>query len=300
MGASAAIESVNYGEAVTHHGVTVTLHPAGHILGSAQIRLEHIGQVWVVSGDYKVAPDDTCTPFEPVRCNTFITECTFGLPVYRWPSQVDVFESLNQWWRQNREEGRTSIVFAYALGKAQRVLVGIDPSIGSIYCHGAVERMNDNYRQSGVVLPPTQYAGRGESKRDWAGSLIVAPPSAIASPWLRKFGGTSTAFVSGWMQIRGNRRRRSVDRGFALSDHADWPGLTAAIRETGAQRILATHGRTGAMVRWLQEQGMDAAALETEYVGERDDLEVDSADAADSDAELPAGEQPALLQKEPE
>jgi putative mRNA 3-end processing factor len=263
-------------------------------LGSAQIRVEHAGEVWVVSGDYKITPDDTCAAFEPVRCHTFITECTFGLPVYRWQLQTDIFESLNAWWRTNRDEGRASLVFAYSLGKAQRVLAGVDAAIGPIYCHGAVERMNDSYRASGVALPPTQYAGRGESKRDWAGALILAPPSALASPWLRKFGAISTAFASGWMRIRGNRRRRSVDRGFALSDHADWPGLIAAIRETGAQRVLATHGRTSAMVRWLQEQGIDAAPLETEYVGERDDLEVDSTDAADNDTEDLAAQQAAL------
>jgi putative mRNA 3-end processing factor len=284
MGPSALIESLDYGEPITIRDVTVSLHPAGHILGSAQIRVEHNGEIWLVSGDYKVTPDATCAVFEPVRCHTFITECTFGLPVYRWRPQARVFESLNSWWQTNRDEGRTSVVFAYALGKAQRILSGVDASIGQIFCHGAVERVNDNYRTSGVALPPTQYAGRGESKRDWDGALIIAPPSALASPWLRKFGSTSTAFASGWMQIRGNRRRRSVDRGFVLSDHADWLGLTTAIRETGAQRVLATHGRTGAMVRWLQEHGIDASPLETEFVGERDDLEIDSTDFSDTDA----------------
>jgi putative mRNA 3-end processing factor len=293
MGASAVVDSVEYGEAVSCRGVSISLHPAGHILGSAQIRVEHNGEVWVVSGDYKVTPDNTCTAFEPVRCHTFITECTFGLPVYRWRPQAEVFDSLNSWWQTNRDQGQVSVVFAYALGKAQRILAGIDPSIAPIYCHGAVERVNDNYRKSGVSLPPTVYAGVGNDNRDWAGALIVAPPSALASPWLRKFGMTSTAFASGWMRIRGNRRRRSVDRGFVLSDHADWPGLMEAIRSTEAMRVLATHGRTTAMVRWLQEQGIDAAPLQTEYVGERDDLEVDSTDTADSDAEA-AAETPAL------
>lgn len=283
MGESAVIDSVEYGEIVSYRGVSISLHPAGHILGSAQIRVEHRGEVWVVSGDYKVTPDKTCAAFEPVRCHTFITECTFGLPVYRWQPQAEVWESMNDWWRTNREQGRVSVVFAYALGKAQRILAGIDPSIAPIYCHGAVERINGNYRKSGVPLPSTEYAGVGNDKRDWAGALIVAPPSALASSWLRKFGSISTAFASGWMRIRGNRRRRSVDRGFVLSDHADWPGLTEAIRQTGAERVLATHGRTTAMVRWLREKGIDAAPLQTEYVGERDDLEVDSTDVIDSD-----------------
>jgi putative mRNA 3-end processing factor len=240
--------------------------------------------VWVVSGDYKIAPDATCQPFESVRCHTFITECTFGLPIYRWRPEPEIAADVNTWWRQNRDEGRMSVIFAYALGKAQRIIAGLDTSIGPIYCHGAVQRVNDDYRATGVPLPATQYAGRGSDRRDWNGAIVVAPPSAIASPWLRKFGPVSTAFASGWMRIRGARRRRSVDRGFVLSDHADWPGLTFAIRETGAEHVLATHGRTTAMVRWLREHGIDARALTTEYVGESDDMEVDATDAEDEQA----------------
>jgi putative mRNA 3-end processing factor len=216
-----------------------------------------------------------------VRCHTFVTECTFGLPIYRWRLQPEITDEVNAWWSQNKYDKRVSVIFAYALGKAQRVLAGLDASIGPIYCHGAVQRVNDDYRATGIRLPATQYAGRGNEKRDWGGAIIVAPPSAIASPWLRKFGPVSTAFASGWMRIRGARRRRSVDRGFVLSDHADWPGLTFAIRETGAERVLATHGRTTAMVRWLQEQGINASALATEYVGESDDMEVDTTDGDD-------------------
>lgn len=281
MGETAVIDSVAYGETIDHHGVKVSLHPAGHILGSAQIRVEYGGEVWVVSGDYKVAPDTTCKPFESVRCHTFVTECTFGLPIYSWRPELEIVTEVNAWWRKNKDEGRASIVFAYALGKAQRIIAGLDSSIGPINCHGAVEHVNNSYRATGVALPETQYAGRAGDKRDWAGSIIVAPPSAIASPWLRKFGASSTAFASGWMRIRGARRRRSVERGFVLSDHADWSGLTSAIRATGAERVLATHGRTTAMVRWLREQGIDAAPLSTEFVGESDDVEVDAADADD-------------------
>lgn len=276
MGTDALVETVGYGEAVDHNGVRISLHPAGHVLGSAQVRVESRGDVWVISGDYKIIPDRTCQAFEPVRCGTFVTECTFGLPIYRWLGQDRLFNEINAWWRRNRDEGRASIVFAYALGKAQRVLAGVDPGIAPIYCHGAVERVNTDYRETGIPLPATDYAGRGSKRRNWDGALIVAPPSAMGTPWMRKFGNAATAFASGWMLMRGTRRRRAVDRGFVLSDHADWPGLLSAIEATGADRILATHGQTGPMVRYLSEQGLDAAALETEYVGERDDLDVDA------------------------
>lgn len=275
LGTDANIETVEYGEELNFNGVRVSLHPAGHVLGSAQVRVEWRGEVCVVSGDYKLTADSTCAAFEPLRCHTFVTECTFGLPIYRWPEHEQLFAELNGWWRANREQGRASVVFAYALGKAQRVLAGVDPAIGPLFCHGAVEKLNAAYRAAGIPLPPTEYTGRGESKRDWAGALIVAPPSAIGSAWLRKFGPAATAFASGWMRIRGMRRRRAVSRGFVLSDHADWPGLVTAVRETEATRILATHGRSIPFVRWLREQGLDAWTLETEYVGERDDMEVD-------------------------
>jgi putative mRNA 3-end processing factor len=287
MGATAVIDSVAYGETIDSHGVKISLHPAGHILGSSQIRVEYAGEVWVVSGDYKVAPDNTCRPFESVQCHTFVTECTFGLPIYRWQAEQEIVTQVNAWWQKNRDDGRACVVFAYALGKAQRIIAGLDASIGPIYCHGAVERINNDYRATGVSLPPTQYAGRGNERRDWSGSIVVAPPSSIASPWLKKFGAASTAFASGWMRIRGARRRRSVERGFVLSDHADWPGLTAAILATGAERVFATHGRTTAMVRWLRERGINAAPLSTEFVGESDDAEVDVVDADEDQPRAP-------------
>lgn len=283
MDPGAIIDTVSYGEVTTRGGVKLSLHPAGHILGSAQVRVESHGEVWVVSGDYKVAADRTCEPFVPVACHTFITECTFGLPIYRWPSMEQVTGEINQWWRTNRDEGRASVIFAYALGKAQRVIAGVDASIGPIFCHGAVQRVNQDYRETGITLPETSYAGAAYEKKDWKGTLIVAPPSANGTPWMRKFGDISTAFASGWMQVRGTRRRRAVDRGFVISDHADWPGLLGAIRATGAERVLATHGRTGPMVRWLQESGIDAASFHTQFIGERDDIEIDATD--DSEAE---------------
>jgi putative mRNA 3-end processing factor len=270
MGASARIETVPYGQKVTVNGVTVSLHPAGHILGSAQVRVEHGGEVWVVSGDYKTEPDPTCTAFEPVRCHTFITESTFGLPIYQWPDQASVFAEVNAWWRENAEAGKSSLLCGYALGKAQRLLAGVDASIGPIYCHGAVEACNRDYRAAGVPLPATEYAGQGERGKNFAGSLVVAPPSALGTPYLRKFGDVSTAFASGWMLVRGQRRRRAVDRGFVLSDHADWPELFGAIKDTGCERVYVTHGSRAVMVRRLRELGYEAHALETWFEGEQD------------------------------
>lgn len=266
MGSDATIQAIPYGFAVEINGVRVSLHPAGHILGSAQVRVEHRGAVAVVSGDYKVESDPTCTPFEPVRCHTFVTESTFGLPLYRWKDDRALFDDVNGWWRANQVAGKASVIFAYALGKSQRVLAGVDPSVGPIYTHGAVERLNHDYRATGVALPPTTPVSTTK-KAPWSEALIVAPPSA-QGPWLRRFGTISTAVASGWMQLRGTRRRRAVDRGFALSDHADWPGLLAAIEATGAEEIWVTHGYTAVLARWLTEQGLRARTVETRFVGE--------------------------------
>lgn len=271
VGREARVDSVAYGEPIDVNGVTVSLHPAGHILGSAQVRVEHQGQVWVISGDYKVEPDRTCATFEPVRCHVFVSESTFGLPIYRWSPQGEVFAAINEWWRANQAEGKASVLFGYALGKAQRLLAGLDPSIGPIACHGAVEKLNAAYRAGGIDLPATSYVGAAGPGTDWSRTMIVAPPSADGTPWMRRFGPASTGFASGWMRIRGTRRRRSVDRGFVLSDHADWPGLLDTIAATGAERVLLTHGYTAVLVRWLRENGIAADPLATRYQGERDD-----------------------------
>ena len=276
LGEPASIATVPYGEPLDINGVKVSLHPAGHILGSAQVRVEHAGRVWVTSGDYKVEPDATCRAFEAIRCHVFISESTFGLPIYRWRPQREILGSLAAWWRANRDAGRASVVYAYALGKAQRIIAGLagllgDDLPGPIYTHGAVEAMNRAYREAGVSLPPTTYAAEAGTRADWSGALIVAPPSAHGSPWTRRFGPASTAFASGWMRIRGARRRRSVDRGFVLSDHADWPGLLAAIDATGAEAVWLTHGYTAVVARYLRERGQDAQPVATRYEGERDD-----------------------------
>jgi putative mRNA 3-end processing factor len=266
------LQTLEYGESVSMNGVKVTLHPAGHVLGSAQIRIEHRGEVWVVTGDYKTQADSTCTPFELVRCDTFITECTFGLPIYRWPHSDDVFAQIDAWWRENQEAGRASVLFAYALGKAQRLLAGVDRTIGPIYGHGSVIRLNDVYRQAGIDLPEVHYATSGRrSDADWSRALIIAPTSAAGSSWLRRFGPISTAFASGWMTIRGRRRHRSVDRGFIVSDHVDWPALNDVIHATGASCIWPTHGYTETVARWLRERGLEARPVETRFTGEADE-----------------------------
>jgi putative mRNA 3-end processing factor len=259
--------------------VGISFHPAGHVLGSAQIRIEYRGEVCVVSGDYKLAPDPTCTPFEPVPCHTFVTESTYGLPIFRWPDQDRVLADVTSWWRANRERGKCSVLFAYPLGKAQRLLAGLSGD-EPMFCHGAVERMNRVYRESGVALPPTRWPGDQPKGFDWSGALVVAPPSAQGSPWMKRFGAVSTAFASGWMRIRGTRRHKSIDRGFVLSDHADWSGLQEAITESGAQRVLVTHGYRAPMVRWLTERGLEAAALDTPFEGERNEIEDASEDGA--------------------
>ena len=271
LGPAASIRGVEWGEAVDMNGVRVSLHPAGHILGSAQIRVEHHGEVWVASGDYKTDPDPTCTPFELVRCNTFITESTFGLPIYRWTPEAEVFAEIRAWWTANRDAGRASLLFGYALGKAQRLLAGLaDADIGPIYTHGAVERLNRDYRAAGVRLAETTYASDLPRKHDFTGSMIVAPPSAAGSTWLRRFGDLSTGFASGWMRIRGARRRRSLDRGFVLSDHVDWPSLLATVDATGAQRVWVTHGTREPLVRLLTDRGIEALAVSSQWKGEED------------------------------
>jgi putative mRNA 3-end processing factor len=265
------VDGLEYGATVVHNGVTISLHPAGHVLGSSQVRMEYQGEVWVASGDYKIEPDKTCAPFEPVRCDTFITESTFGLPIYRWEPEQAIFDDINRWWKKNADEGRTSVIFGYSFGKAQRILSGLDPSIGPIVCHGAVEPLNRVYREGGVMLPPTLMVSEVD-KAALKQAIVVAPPSASGSPWMKRFGDYSDAFASGWMQLRGARRRRGVDRGFVLSDHADWPGLMSAIAATGAQRIIVTHGSIPVMVKWLCQQGLDAAGFDTEYGDDDDDV----------------------------
>ena len=283
-----SLQVLAWGEAVELQGVRLSLHPAGHVLGSAQVRLEHRGQVWVASGDYFVSGsgdhNPTCSAFEPVSCHCFITESTFGLPIYRWRPQAEVLAELNAWWQRNAEAGRPSLLLAYSLGKAQRLLAGIDASIGPVRVHGAVDALNHVYREAGVALPPSVPLAEAGARQDLSRALVVAPPATHGSAWARRLGDFSDAFASGWMQLRGARRRQGVDRGFVLSDHADWPGLQAAIRATGASRVIVTHGYEAVMVRWLREQGLQAGSFRTEFGDEA----TDNAQSASSIASTPS------------
>lgn len=267
LGVDIHLETIEYNEPVNINGVTISLHPAGHILGSAQVRLEYKGEVWVVSGDYKLENDGVSVPFEPVKCNVFITECTFGLPIFKWKSQQEVFNEINQWWTDNKEEGKTSILFGYSLGKSQRLLKNIDRSIGKIFAHGSVWNVHEALIEHGADIPHIERVSL-ENSKDYAGSLVLAPPSALNSPWMKRFKPYGTANASGWMNLRGAKRRKPVDRGFILSDHADWAGLIQAIEATGANKIYATHGYTSSFSRYLTEKGYEAYELQTLWEGE--------------------------------
>jgi putative mRNA 3-end processing factor len=260
-------DGIAYGERRAINGVTVSFHPAGHVPGSAQIRVEYGGEVWVVSGDYKVEPDGLSEPFSPIPCHTFISECTFGLPVFRWRPQAQIVDGIAAWWAANAAAGITSILGAYSFGKAQRLMAAL-PALGPILTHGAVEETTAILRAQGYVLPQTIRVTPAITAKTHPGALIIAPPSALGSAWANRFAATSEAFASGWMALRGIRRRRSLGTGFAISDHADWPGLNSAIRATGATRVFVTHGYTAPFRHWLEERGYEAGIVATDYTGD--------------------------------
>jgi putative mRNA 3-end processing factor len=271
VGQGATIETLAYGERRRMGEALVSLHPAGHILGSAQVRVEVRGEVWVVSGDYNnTAPDPrpTCAAFEVVTCDTFITESTFGLPIYRWPEPARVYEEIHRWWARNREAGVTSVLPAYPLGKSQRLLAALDPGEGPIAVHGNVARYVPLYAAAGVRMPPLVPLEEADPANFKGRGIVVTTAAAQDSPLLRRLAPLSWAFASGWMMTRAARRQRDFDRGFVLSDHADWDGLVAAIRATGARRVGVTHGATESFSRWLREEGWEAFTLETRFTGE--------------------------------
>lgn len=272
LGMYAPIDGVPYGETIDFGPVKVSLHSAGHILGSAQVRIEHEGRVWVVSGDFKRDDDPTCAPFEVVPCDVFVTEATFAYPVYRWPDTTEVAGEIHAWWRECAAAGRPAVLFSYALGKAQRILAELTHHTGGpVLLHGAMVDLVRIYREAGVEMVETIPVSEFSPKHDFAGALVLAPPSAAGSKWLRRFKNASTGFASGWMQIRGNRRRRGYDRGFVISDHADWPSLVRTVEDCGARRVLATHGNTDVLVRHLTERGIVAEPLATPYGDEQDE-----------------------------
>lgn len=261
-------EGIAYGERRVIGGATVSFHPAGHVPGSAQIRIEVAGEIWVASGDYKVIDDGLSPPFEPVRCHHFITESTFGLPVFRWEQQPVVAEQLNAWWRACADNGKTALLGAYSLGKAQRLMSMLDPAIGPILCHTAVENTNAVMRAQGITLPDTVLANQDVTAKTHPGAMVIAPPSALGSAWSKKFGPQESGFASGWMAMRGVRRRRAGDRGFVISDHADWAGLLWAVKQTEAENIYVTHGYTDIFARYLNENGWNAQVVPTQFEGE--------------------------------
>lgn len=255
------------------NGVTLSLHPSGHLLGASQVRIERQGYTCVVTGDYKRQPDSSCDPFEIVSCNSFFTECTFGLPVYSWPTVESVQYEIHNWWRKNQEQGITSVLFAYALGKAQRILAVLDDSIGPIGVHGSIEKFDPHYKAAGISLAEHSKV-TPENRSEFTGrGLIIAPGSTAGSPWLRKFSPMSLAFASGWMQIRGSRRRQALDRGFVLSDHVDWNQLHQTIYETGAEFVGTMHGFTSVVTQYLNETGI--RSIEVGSLRDRDEAEED-------------------------
>jgi putative mRNA 3-end processing factor len=280
----AKVEAVEFGSPLTIGDAEVTFFPAGHILGSSQIRIRAEGETWVISGDYKIEPDRTCTAFEPVCCDVFITESTFGLPVYRWRPSGEIFAELNAWWAKNAAQGVNSVIFAYSLGKAQRILSGVDPTIGPIVSHGAATNLDEIYRRQGIALPPT-LPGTIETTKSHKGLLVIAPPSMQDAPWLKKFKPYSTAFASGWMAIRGGKRRRNIDQGFVLSDHTDWDGLLEAVKATGASRVGVTHGYVEAVSRYFNEAGLYSWIVPTHFEGDRFEEQKDVAESPDSRTE---------------
>ena len=278
IGGGSPIDALRFGESLLINGVRVSLASAGHVLGSAQVRVEHKGIVWV----------------EQLEADVFVTESTFGLPISRWPHPDRIAAELNQWWRANQAAGRTSVLLAYALGKAQRLAAMVDPSIGPIVAHGAVMKLVRAYRDSGVRLPSIDGVPPGARKVGNGRALVIAPPSVVAGRWLRLFGEVSVGVASGWMTLRGVRRRRGCDQGFVVSDHADFPALLQVIEATRAKRVLVTHGATAAFARLLCERGIDAAVLPTHFTGEgppdaSPEVEETEDDAATSDAESSAG-----------
>jgi putative mRNA 3-end processing factor len=272
------LQTIKFGQKITMNDVGFSFHPAGHILGSAQIRVEYKGEVWVASGDYKLEDDGLAEAFEPVKCNTFITESTFGLPVYDWKPQEQIFEDINNWWHQNAADGKVTFLTGYSLGKAQRILQGLDPEIGPIYTHGAVENINEVMRAQGVILPDTICVKATMASKEFPGSLVLAPPAALNSAWMKKFKPLSIGIASGWMTLRGARRRKAVERGFVLSDHVDWKDLNKAVEATEAERVIVTHGYTSVYTKYLRSKGIEAHSADTEFAGESLDSDTNESD----------------------
>jgi len=270
LGTTIDLQGVEYGEKLKLGNAWVSFHSAGHVLGSAQIRIEYKDEVWVISGDYKRCADPTCEPFEVVPCDVFITEATFGLPIYHWNRGDETCRRIYDWWQSDLE--RPSILFCYSFGKAQRVLSElVEWCDRPVYVHGAIQALNEIYRDVGVNMVQTISTSDMPKSHKYQGDLILSPPSGHRSSWMKRFKHPQTAFASGWMAVRGARRRRGYEQGFVLSDHADWAGLVNTVLETGANTVYVTHGQSDVLARYLSEcHGVNAMPLKTLFEGEAD------------------------------
>lgn len=271
LGEDISLQTVEYGESFCINGTKFSMHPAGHIIGSAQVRVERNDEIWVASGDYKLQDDRFCAPFEPVKCHTFITESTFGLPIYKWPTQDSVMADIKEWWLQNALQGKASVLMGYALGKMQRLIKNLQPFDHPVFAHGAIYNVNERLRTAGFDLPHIPYAYGITDKKLFRNALILATGSVMNTPWIKRFEPYSTGYCSGWMAVRGAKNRKAVDRGFVLSDHVDWPDLNTAVKESGAEKVYVTHGYTDVYARWLNENGIEAAEVHTMYGNEEEE-----------------------------
>jgi putative mRNA 3-end processing factor len=264
LGHDISIESLGYNEPKNINGVQVSFFPAGHVIGSAQVRLEYKGYVVVFSGDYKTQPDFVSTPYEPVKCHEFITESTFGLPIYKWKKEDELQAELTNWVLQNQANNRTSVFLGYSLGKAQRIMKLIE-DVDDIYVHTAINNLNNVISGSGIELPKTTLLNYDFKKADIQNKIVILPPALLGSRMIKKIPNAATAICSGWMHIRGNRRWKGVDAGFSISDHADWDGLLEAVKATGAEKVHVTHGSQAVFSKYLNEIGIEAYELKTEF-----------------------------------
>lgn len=262
IGPDIEVQTVGYAEEIVINGVKVSMFPAGHIIGSAQIRMEYKGYVIVFSGDYKTDDDGLSTPFELVRCNEFITESTFGLPIYHWLEAQEYAELMQSWVQQNKENGKTSVFIGYSLGKAQRIMKSIEGS-GKIFVHRSIGKLNEGMESVGIDLPEYETLDFQESVKHADGEIVILPPALFDSNIIKKIPNRATAICSGWMQVRGSRRWRSADAGFAISDHADWTGLIETVKATEAEKVYVTHGQTAVFSKYLNEIGINAVELKT-------------------------------------
>lgn len=282
LGADLKIETLPYNKQIDINGVKLSLFPAGHVIGSSQIRLEYEGEVCVVSGDYKIEYDGISTEFEPVKCHTFVSESTFGLPIYKWQPQDVIFSQIKEWISGNHDKNKTSVLVAYSLGKAQRLIKGLE-GYGNIYVHNSIANLNEGFVKAGVGLPETIRITADTKKDDLQKGIVIVPPALAEGRWIKNLTNGATGVCSGWMQVRASRRWRSADAGFALSDHADWPGLLSAIEATEAEKVYVTHGFTSTFSKYLNEIGIESEEVKTQYGNEEDDEKIEEQVAVKED-----------------